>query len=88
MPQTKSWADLGIDLPEPADEIPDARAWFAQQSPQTQARIVGRGTLALLNDGAITWDDIPRRRTTTGWRPSYAPASLKDLRRSAARRAT
>lgn len=86
MPKVKSWADLGIPLAEPASTVPDARQWFAGQPVETQQHILGPGRLALLNSGQITWDDIPQLRPSTDWRPSYAPASLAALQRTAAAR--
>lgn len=83
MPKTKTWADLGINIPEPPDTLPDARAWFAAQPADVQRQIMGPGRLDLLNSGRITWDDIPGRRESSEWRPSYAPRSLADLQRRA-----
>ena len=83
VPIVKPWSELGIKTPEPPSTVPDARKWFSQQSAATQAQMLGPGRLNLLKSGRITWDDIPRLRTTSGWRPSYAPASLKDLERIA-----
>jgi hypothetical protein len=80
MPLTRSWADLGIDIPEPASTIPDARAWFAEQPAETQRQILGAGRLDLLKSSAISWDDIPQLRPNPNWRQSYAPRSLADLR--------
>ena len=79
VPKTKTWADLGFDLDEPADLTPDAEAAFRALPRDQQARIMGAARLDLLDRGAISWADLARRRTTTGWRDSYAPAPVKDL---------
>jgi SPP1 gp7 family putative phage head morphogenesis protein len=76
VPVTKSWADLGIDLDEPADEFPDARAWFADQSQEVQRQIMGQARLDALNSGRIGWSDLSVRRDNPGWRPSYQVAPL------------
>lgn len=81
MPQTKSWAALGIKMPEPASTIPDARAWFAKQPEATQLQIMGPSRLGLLQSGQTGWGDLSTRRTTAGWRPSYAPTPVRDLTR-------
>lgn len=81
MPQTKSWASLGIKTPEPASTFPDARAWFAAQPEATQLQIMGPSRLQLLRSGETDWDSLSTRRTTAGWRPSYAPTPVRDLAR-------
>lgn len=79
VPKTKSWADLGFDLPEPPDMLPDARATFSALSREEQEAIMGAQRLALLDSGAISWDDLSTRRTTAGWRDSFAPTPTKTL---------
>jgi SPP1 gp7 family putative phage head morphogenesis protein len=76
VPVTKSWADLGIDLDEPADEFPDARAWFAAQTGEVQRQIMGQARLDAFNRGEIGWADMSVRRENPGWRPSYQVARL------------
>jgi SPP1 gp7 family putative phage head morphogenesis protein len=84
MPKTKSWRDLGIDLDEPPDTIPDARAWFVAQPEETQIAIMGPSRHALLKSGKIDWDDLAvRRPAPVDWRPSYTPTAVRDLQRKA-----
>lgn len=75
-PVSKTWRDLGIDLDEPADVYQSGRDWFAQQSPTTQAEIMGRDRLAALNAGRLTWDRIPQTRSADGWRDSIVVRPL------------
>jgi F like protein len=82
-PKARSWRDLGFDLDEPADQIPNAQAAFAALPRDQQLRIMGAARLALLDSGAITWRDLAERRDNPGWRPSYAPVPLTDLRQPA-----
>ncbi|MER7213204.1 hypothetical protein ABT340_39590 [Streptosporangium sp. NPDC000239] len=82
-PRTKSWADLGFDIPEPADATPDARAVFDALPQADRLKIMGRRRLELLDSGAIDWADLAQRRTTTGWRDSYGARPVKDLERLA-----
>lgn len=78
-PKTVSWRDLGIDMDEPDDEIPDAEAVFRALPRDQQLQIMGPARLALLDSGAITWADLARLRQNPGWRPSYVPTPVRDL---------
>jgi len=86
-PKTKSWADLGFDIDEPVDLIPDARAIFDALPETEQVAIMGRRRLELLRSGEIAWEDLPELRTTPEWRASYGVRPVKDLERIAKRRA-
>jgi SPP1 gp7 family putative phage head morphogenesis protein len=85
-PKTKTWRDLGFDIDEPADDLPDAQKKFWALSQADQKAIMGPGRLQLLRSGRIGWDDLPGERASAGWRTSYAPRTLGDLERIAARR--
>lgn len=78
-PKTASWRDLGFDIDEPADVIPDAETAFRALPHADQVKIMGPRRLALLNRGAITWQDLVRRRQNPGWRDSYTPTPVRDL---------
>ncbi|MBB4702233.1 phage minor head protein [Sphaerisporangium siamense] len=78
-PKTKSWRELGIDLDEPDDVIPDARAVFDALSRSEQLAILGPARLGMLEDGEISWDDLSTRRSVDGWRDSYNVTPLRDL---------
>ena len=82
--KTKGWRDLGFDIDEPEDLMPDARAWFDSLTPENQRAILGPTRLELLNSGAVTWEDLTTRRTSDGWRDSMAPTPVKDLLAKAA----
>lgn len=85
-PKVKPWPALGFDVPEPVDATPDARALFAALPRDRQVAILGARRLALLDSGLIGWDDIPARRDSDAWRPSYVPRPVRDLERLARRR--
>lgn len=85
-PRTKSWADLGFDIDEPDDLIPDARAIFDALPEAEQVAIMGRRRLELLRSGEIAWEDLPELRTTPEWRDSYGVRPVKDLERIAKQR--
>ena len=79
MPKTKTWRQLGFDLEEPPDELPDAQAVFAQLPEDDQLAVMGSGRLERLRSGAVSWADLTRKRSTAGWRDSWAPTPLRDL---------
>lgn len=86
VPRARSWRELGIDQPEPADVTPDAPAAFDALSDADQLAIMGAARLALLKSGRIGWDDLPALRDAPAWRKSYTPRSVRDLQRLADRR--
>lgn len=83
VPKLRSWRELGIDLAEPADATPDARALFDALPDADKLNILGPGRLQLLQSGQIDWADLSTLRSTPGWRDSYAPTPLRDLQRRA-----
>jgi len=87
VPVLRSWRQLGISLDEPPDRFPDARAWFAGLPEDQQVEMMGATRHALWSSGRVGWDDLAPRRSTSGWRDSYTPTSLRDLQRAADRRA-
>lgn len=80
IPVTRSWAELGFDVPEPASVLPDARAWFDGLPESDQLRVMGPARLEMLKSGQITWDDLATRRVTDGWRDSFGPTPVHVLR--------
>lgn len=78
-PKTKSWKDLGFDVPEPADVMPDARQVFDSLPRADQLAIMGPARLDALDRGDITWDDLSTRRRTDGWRDSYGVTPVRNL---------
>lgn len=81
LPVTKTWADLGFDIPEPASLVPDAEDVFASLSRAQQLEVMGTQRLELLNSGAIGWDDLSQLRRTSGWRDSFGVTPLRTLER-------
>ncbi len=77
--RTKSWRDLGFDIDEPDDLLPDAQQWFATQPRDTQLQIMGPGRLQLLDDGQASFTDLSRRQSNPGWRDSYTVTPVRDL---------
>lgn len=79
MPLTKPWADLGLDLEEPASVVPDGRAWFEALTDAEQIEMLGRRRWELLTSGAIEWDDLATLKQTAGWRDSWHVTPVKRL---------
>ncbi len=73
-PKTLSWADLGIDLDEPADAIPDADAFFVHLSPEEQRQILGPERYRAWVQGDFPREEWAKRRSNDGWRDSVVPA--------------
>lgn len=89
MPKTKPWADLGFDIDEPDDQVPDARAWFDALPEADQIQLLGRRRWELLTTGQVQWEDLTTLRTADGWRDSWGVTPLGQLtgRSKAGRRA-
>ena len=86
VPISKSWRDLGIDIPEPPSVVPDGLATFRAMPRSDQLAVLGHTRLALLDSGRIQWSDLATRRKTDGWRDSMVPTPLADLIKLAASR--
>lgn len=79
VPLPKSWRQLGFDVPEPPSALPDARAVFDAMPEADQVAVMGAPRLDLLRSGQMQWGDLSVRRSTIGWRDSYAPRPVRDL---------
>lgn len=76
---TKTWRELGFDIDEPADQFPDARAWYDGLTDESKLELMGPTRKQLLDDGLVKWEDLATVRKTDAWRDSYGPTSVKDL---------
>jgi hypothetical protein len=85
-PRLKPWSALGISDTEPDGALPDAEARFRAMSKADQLKVMGAARLELLGSGDIEWSDLAVLKTTRGWRSSYVPRTVTDLRRIAGRR--
>lgn len=79
VPLTKSWKDLGFDIPEPASLLPDSRAVFDDLTQEQRLAVMGRQRLELIDSGKVAWTDLAVKRQTDGWRDSWAPRPVSDL---------
>lgn len=85
VPKTKTWRELGLDIDEPKDLIPNARQWFDGLPEGSKLQIMGKGRLELLTNGEIGWDDLSTFVPNSNWRGSYRPTPVRDLTRKANR---
>lgn len=79
LPKTKTWAELGFDIPEPPSLLPDAGEVFAGLPQADRLAIMGPTRLQALDDGLVNLGDMATRRRTPGWRDSWAPTPARDL---------
>ena len=80
VPHVKPWRDLGFNVPEPADVTPDAQSVFDRLPAEDRLAVMGRDRLALLDAGKVSWSDLSTKRSTDGWRDSFVPTPVTDLR--------
>lgn len=81
VPITKSAAELGfVGIDEPANAIPDARAWFDGLTEDSQREIMGPGRLKLYQDGVASWEDMTTKRETPAWRDSWGVPTVAQLK--------
>lgn len=86
-PRTKTWAELGIDLPEPVSVVPDAAAKFADLPKADQVKILGPTGHEEWAGGRFPMSDWSVRRENGDWRDSYVPARPPSGGRSSRRAA-
>ncbi|GAA0494849.1 hypothetical protein Ade02nite_19610 [Paractinoplanes deccanensis] len=63
--------------------LPSAEARFRRLPRRDQLAILGPARLELFRSGRIGWADLAVQRNNPGWRTSWTPASVADLRRAA-----
>jgi len=79
LPVTKTYAEMGIDAPEPTFVDEPASEWFERQDEATQRKMMGNGTYDAWQDGRFTLDEIPKVTHNSIWGDSWTPRSLYDL---------
>jgi hypothetical protein len=79
VPTTKTWRELGINLPEPPSVLGDARQIFDGLPEAEQLAIMGPARLELLRSGRVDWTDLATRRPAPDWRPSYVATPVRQL---------
>lgn len=82
IPVTKTWRELGFNVDEPVGVKTDSKAWFNGLPEAEQSSIMGADRLALFKAGDVSWEDLSSRRTNSGWRDSFTPTPVSQLRRT------
>lgn len=70
VPITKSWADLGFDIPEPPSIRTSGSEWFGSLDAAAQRRILGPGRYDAWTAGHYPMGDWSTMRANDGWRES------------------
>ena len=79
LPITKTYAELGIDAPEPQFQQETAREWFERQDETTQRGIMGTGAYDAWKDGHFALEDIPQVTRNDIWGDSWTDTPLYQL---------
>lgn len=74
--KTKSWKELGFDLPEPPSLMPDAAATFNALPKVDQLQVLGPGRYQAWKAGDFPMDKWATKRINPGWRDSYVTAKV------------
>jgi SPP1 gp7 family putative phage head morphogenesis protein len=88
IPETKSWRDLGYDVPGPDRIIETGPDWFARQPVTTQQDVLGPAAYEAYVAGDVELEDFIRLRRSGTWGNSYVRGSLDRAKERAASRGT
>lgn len=79
MPRTRSWRDLGIDLPDNRPSIQPGPERFASLGEGDKLAILGRSRLDAYNAGEISLSDLVRETEHRRWGAGKRQATLVEL---------
>lgn len=79
LPITVTYAELGIDAPEPEFQREMGADWFERQDEATQRAMMGNGMYDAWRAGQFQLGDIPKLREDATWGNSWVPKSLQEL---------
>ena len=79
VPIVKTYAELGIDAPEPQFTPESGREWFERQDEATQRKVLGNGRYDAWKAGAFELEDVPHKTHNAVWGDSWTPRPLWDL---------
>ena len=71
VPRTKTWAELGYDVPESRPAIETGLDWFNRQPEGVQRSILGTKRFEAWQEGDYPADKWSVRRETVGWRDAF-----------------
>lgn len=79
IPQTVTYADLGLDIPEDTTPPETGPEWFGRQSAATQRELMGPGMFEAWKAGQFDFRDISQKYNDPVYGELLRQASLKDL---------
>jgi SPP1 gp7 family putative phage head morphogenesis protein len=88
VPETRTWRDLGYDVPETERTIETGPEWFARQPISVQQDVLGPAAHEAYAAGDVELDDFIRLRRSPTWGSSYVRGSLDRAKERAASRGT
>jgi len=78
VPETMSWAELGLDIPDNRPRPAAAADDFAALSEADKLAVLGRAKLDAYNAGEITLDGLVQRTHSDRWGPGIRVATLAE----------
>lgn len=78
-PVTKSWASLGIKVPEQPSAVRDGREVFNGLPAKQQLEIMGPTRLQGLKSGQVDWQELSHVRSNPGWRDAQYARPVSDF---------
>jgi SPP1 gp7 family putative phage head morphogenesis protein len=79
VPITKTYAQMGIDAPEPDFTRQKGEDWFRAQDEATQRRMMGDAKWEAWQEGQFALADIPKLTENRTWGDSWTPKGLAEL---------
>lgn len=79
VPITKSYAEMGIDAPEPDFTREKGHDWFLRQDEGVQRGVLGDGKFDAWKDGQFKLEDVPKLTKSRIWGDSWTPKTLEEL---------
>ena len=79
LPVTLTYAELGIDAPDPDFSRELGPDWFARQPEDVQRQMMGVGAFDAWQGGQFELGDLPMLREDAVWGNSWTPKPLKEL---------
>lgn len=76
VPWVRTWAELGYDVPDQAQDYGSGAEWFARQDENVQRRVLGRAKLAAYRAGELTLGDLAGAQRTRAWGKTLVETSL------------
>jgi SPP1 gp7 family putative phage head morphogenesis protein len=86
IPETKSWRELGYDVPDVRGTVETGPDWFARQPVAVQQDVLGPAAYQAYASGEVELEDFIRLRRSRIWGGSYVRGSLDGARARARNR--